>query len=217
MLFALYFFTMNAQDNFIGLWQQTAAVNYKVSPMYSHNFALNSRNYLYRANELELSARHLDFIHFSNLKVNEGQSIAVGLQYRHRESFDGGSNELRFTQQYNINTRPRVVRYGHRVRAQQRIRSSRTVHRFRYRFSTDFPLMGEKLDVGEPYLVANAEKLLSVARQKKPQYDLRFTVNVGWKLNEQYKFQFGVEHRAENLAQNMRHELFLMSKLNLSL
>ncbi|WP_210423638.1 DUF2490 domain-containing protein [Croceivirga thetidis] len=217
MLFTLYFFSIKAQDNFIGLWQQTAAVNYKVSPFYLHNFALNSRNYLYRDNNLELSARHLDFIHFSNLRVSEGQSIAVGLQYRHREPFDGGSNELRFTQQYNINTRPNVVRYGHRVRAQQRIRSSRTVHRFRYRFSTDFPLKGEKLDVGEPYLVTNVEKLLSVARQKKPQYDIRFTVNLGWKLNDRYKFQFGVEHRLEDLAQYERHELFLMSRLNLSL
>lgn len=216
-LFFLCFFGTRAQDNFTGLWQQTFALNYKVSATYKHNFALNSRNFWYREGAVGLFARHIDVIHFSQLKITDNQGLALGVQYRSRAPLDGGANELRFTQQYNISYRPHLVRYGHRIRAQQRIRNAKTVHRFRYRFSADFPLKGEKLDLGEPYFVANAEKLMSVAKAKKPQYDLRFTLNLGWKLNKHYKFQFGVEHRAEDLAQKTRHELFLLSKLNLSI
>lgn len=106
----------------------------------------------------------MDLAHFSKLKIRDNQSIALGLQYRFRQNFENGENELRLTQQYNITNKPNAVRFGHRLRTEQRITNSLTTHRFRYRFALDFPLVGEKLDTGEPYFVGSFENLLSVAK-----------------------------------------------------
>lgn len=206
-----------AQENLTGYWQPSIAVNYGVTETYSHNFSVQNRNYVYNDERSQLSVRQLDFVHFSNLKLQDNQSIALGILYRFRETFDGGANELRLTQQYNITSKPFVIRYGHRLRSEQRITSVRVTHRFRYRFTVDFPLRGEKLDVGEPYLVTNLESLLSTAKEKQPQYDARLTMHLGWKLSERIKFQFGAEYRTEDFAQDLEHVLFFLSTLNVSL
>ncbi len=206
-----------AQENLTSFWQSSAAVNYKVTKTYSHNFSFQNRNFIFDDEDFQLKVRQLDIGHFSNLKIKENQSIALGVLYRIREVFDGGANELRFTQQYNLRHQPFVVRYGHRFRAQQRITSLRTTHRFRYRFSLDFPLQGEQLDVGEPYFVGNVEQLLSVAQQQKPQHDTRFTFYLGWKLSNKTKVQLGTEYRLEDYGQQLEHILFLLSSINLSL
>lgn len=206
-----------AQENTTVFWQPAFAVNYGVSKGYSHNFSLQNRNFLYTDGVVQLNIRQLDVGHFSNLKLRENQSLALGILYRLRETFDGGANELRFTQQYNFRYKPFVVRYGHRFRAQQRITSARTTHRFRYRFGLDFPLQGEKLDVGEAYIIGTAEQLLSVAQQQKPQHDTRFTFYLGWQLAEKMKVQLGTEYRLEDFGQDLQHVLFFLSTVNLSL
>ncbi len=208
---------IHSQENLTAYWQPAFAMNYKVTETYSHNVSLQNRNYIFDDEVTQLSVRQFDLVHFSNLKLQDNQSIAIGILYRFRETFDGGANELRLTQQYNITSKPFVVRYGQRFRTEQRITSARTTHRFRYRFSIDFPLRGEKLDIGEPYLVANAESLLSLAKEKRPQYDARLTLNIGWKLSDLIKFQIGTEYRTEDFSQDLEHVLFLLSTLNVSL
>ena len=206
-----------AQENFTAYWQPSIALNYMVSETYSHNFSLQNRNYIIDNEATQLNVRQLDLVHYSSLKLQDNQSIALGILYRLRETFDGGANEFRLTQQYNITSKPFVIRYGHRIRAEQRISPVRVTHRFRYRFTIDFPLQGEKLDVGEPYLVSNLESLLSVVTEKKPQYDVRFTVHLGWKLSNRTKLQFGTEYRTEDFAQDLQHVLFFLSTLNVTL
>lgn len=207
----------SAQENFTSYLQPVVALNYKVSSFYSHNFRVENRNYLVDNGDSGFQVRHLHFAHFSNLKIKDNQSIALGIQYRFRENFDYGLNELRLTQQYNITKQPFVVRYGHRVRAEQRITNALTIHRFRYRFSLDFPLQGERLDVGEAYLVGNLETLLSVADVNRPEYDQRFTLNLGWLLNKETKLQFGAEYRFEDFLGITQNVLFFLSTLNFSL
>ena len=217
LLFLLIGPLLHSQENLTAYWQPSIAINYKVTETYSHNFSAQNRNYVFDNEETQLSARQLDFTHFSNLQLRDNQSIALGILYRFREAFDGGASELRLTQQYNITSKPLVVRYGQRFRAEQRITSVRTIHRFRYRFTIDLPLRGEKLDIGEPYFVANVESLLSLAKGKQSQYDARFTTHLGWKLSEHTKLQFGTEYRTEDFAQDLQHVLFFLSTLNVSL
>lgn len=206
-----------AQENLTGYWQPSLAINYKVTETYSHNFSIQNRNYTFDDEALGLSVRQLDVVHFSNLQIRGNQSLAFGILYRIRETFDGGANEIRLTQQYNLQAKPNVIRFGHRLRTEQRITKAVTTHRFRYRFSLDFPLQGEQLDVGEPYIVGNVENLLSLAKQISPQYDTRLTLNLGWKLSDTTKFQIGTEYRIEDYAQNLQHVLFLLSTFNISL
>src|SRR6056297_981006 len=197
--FALFLLlqTVSGQENFTAYFQPQIAVNYKVAGLYYQNFSVLSRNYIYDREELLVKGRQLDITHFSNLKIRDNQSIALGIKYRFRNNFEDKENELRFTQQYNITHKPHIVRFGHRVRAQQRITNSLTTHRFRYRFAMDFPLIGEKLDPGEPYFIGAFENLLSVANSDGPQYDTRLSGQVGWDLNGGIKLQAG-KYRMED-------------------
>lgn len=206
--FLLGLATTNAQDNLTGYWQPQFAINYDVSPLYSHNFSVINRNYLVKEGESKIKTRHLDMVHFSTVKVQNNQSIALGILYRFREAFEDSENELRLTQQFNLTSKPYVVRFGHRIRSEQRITKSVTVHRFRYRFAVDFPLKGEKLDIGEPYFVGTLENLLSVARNASPQYDTRLTGFVGWQMDQNLKLQFGLEYRLEEYTSGLPQNVF---------
>ncbi len=186
------------QENFTSYWQPQLAINYKISSTYSHNFSLAHRTFLVDEGVSKFRGRQLDLAHFSKLSLQDNQSVALGIQYRFRDIFESNPDELRFTQQYNITHRPRVVRFGHRVRAEQRITSESTIHRFRYRFATDFPLQGEKLDVGEPFLVCSLENLLSVAKSENPEYDFRLNAQIGWRLDKGLNLQLGMEYRLED-------------------
>lgn len=207
-----------AQENLTGYWQPQIGVNYKVSNNYSHNFSVAKRTYTLRDSETEFTIRQLDLVHFSNLKIRGNQSVGFGIQYRFKGVFDDTKeNELRLVQQYNSTKSDRGLRFGNRFRSEQRITNSLTIHRFRYRFALDFPLQGESLDVGEPYLVLSTESLLSVAKASLPEYDQRITANLGWVLNENTKLQVGTEYRAENYTHATEHVFFLLTTLVLSL
>jgi hypothetical protein len=206
-------FLANAQSDFTTFFEPLVAVNHKVSDSYKINFATVSRNYLYRDNDTEFTVRQLQFVHFSTWSFNSNHSLSSGIMYRFRENFEDKSNELRFTQQYNYAYRPHVIRFGHRFRSEQRITTANTVHRFRYRFTIDFPLSGEKLDVGEPYFVANVESLLSVVKATAPQIDQRFTSQIGWQFSKTFKFQTGLEYRFENFNQDTQEILFVLTSL----
>ena len=218
LFFILCCFGIRAQDNLTAFFQPQAAVNYDISQTYSHNFSLTYRSFFVDGGVFEYRSRQLDLAHFSKFKIGGNQSIALGVQYRFRDIFDDGANELRFTQQYNTTSRPMVIRYGHRVRAEQRITRMRTVHRFRYRFALDFPLQGEKLDVGEAYFVGSFENLLSVTRSRSSQYDTRLSGQIGWQLDKSFKLQMGVEYRLEDFTSTLpQNVVFLLSTAQFSL
>ena len=209
---------MHSQDSFTGYWQPGVSINYKVAPGYQHNFSVTNRSYIYQNEDWELSARQLDLAHFSNWKFLDNQSLGLGLQYRFRKWFEADrGNELRLTQQYNITFRPRATRFGHRARTEQRIFNNGTIHRFRYRFAVDRPLSGEKLDIGEPYLVGTSETLLSVGAGIVPEYDLRFGLNMGWLLSDRGKIQAGLEYRIEDFTGFGNDILFVNTTLVLTL
>lgn len=179
---------------------------------------MSKRTYLFQEEEFQFKVRQLDVSHFSNLKIRGNQSIGFGVQYRFRETFENDkSNELRFTQQYNITHKYRSLRFGDRFRSEQRITTSKTIHRFRYRLALDFPLQGVQLDVGESYFIVSTESLLSVAKASRPEYDQRITAQLGWLLSEKTKLQLGSEYRFENYTQNTENVFFILTGLILSL
>jgi hypothetical protein len=207
-----------AQENLTGYWQPQVAVNYGVATNYSHNFSLAKRTFFYKEETSTFEIRQLDLAHFSNLKVANNQSVGLGLQYRFSKIFDlNALNEFRLTQQYNITHNSRKIRLGHRLRSEQRITQASTVYRFRYRFALDLPLQGEELNVGESYLVATTESLLSTSKFNSPEYDQRITLFYGWLLGEGIKLQLGTEFRSENYTQDTAYVLFLLSNLVFSL
>lgn len=204
-------FVVKAQNDFETFGESEFAINHNVSKPYSVNFALKSRYYLYQDAVFRLEQRQLDVVHFSTLKLNYKYSISFGLQYRNRDIFSDGSNEFRTTQQLNYLKQPFGLRFGHRFRTEQRFLDTQTIYRQRYRFAVDFPLNGEKLDIGEAYFVVSVEALLSLSNISAPELDQRTTAQIGWQLTENLKLQTGLEYRLEALNINTQNKLFILT------
>ncbi|WP_422106996.1 DUF2490 domain-containing protein [Winogradskyella sp.] len=215
--YLLYVFTCfvgiqsSAQSNFEGLGESGFALNKRFSSHYKFNFALRSRYYMYQDDALSFENRQLDFVHFSTLNLDYNNALSLGVQYRLRASIDGGSNELRLTQQFNYTKSNQALRFGHRVRFEQRILDELTIFRSRYRLALDFPLNGEKLDVGEAYLITSMEGLLSIGAKIKPELDHRTTSQIGWLISETLKLQLGLEYRFEAFNIKTEERLFLLT------
>ena len=218
---ALFFggiFSIYSQENFTGFMQTAFNVDYKVKPLYSHNNGLELRNYFYDKEETSWDVQQIDLSHFSQLKILDNQSIALGLQYRFRKLFKVKSDdEIRITEQYNITKRGFNFRHGHRFRWEQRIKPKNLIHRFRYRYAIDIPLKGSQLDFKELYIALATESLLSTGTQIKPEIDQRLYVDFGWIFSEKLIFEIGLEYRGENLFETIENILLINTSINLSL
>lgn len=210
-LTCLLFINGFAQNNFEGLGESDFSINHSVSKKYSINGSLRSRYFLFQDANFKYEQRQIDFIHFSTFILNYNNSLSFGLQYRNRDLFSNSSNEFRLTQQYNFNKRTDGIRFGHRLRFEQRIFNTLTVFRPRYRFTVDFPLNGQKLDVGEAYFIGSLEALWSLNKNSKPEFDQRNTAQIGWQLNENLKLQTGLEYRIEAFNIQTEMKLFLLT------
>ena len=206
-----------SQENFESLGESSIALNHKVNDFYNINFSARTRYYLYKGNNIDIKNRQMDLVHFSTYKLNYNNSISFGIQYRFREGFDGESNELRLTQQYNYTKQNSALRFGHRFRFEQRILDDITILRSRYRFAIDSPLNGEKLDIGESYLVASMEMLLSQNKHIKSEIGHRTTAQMGWLISEKLRLQMGLEYRFEAFNLKTEEKLFILSSAILKL
>lgn len=206
-------FSLYSQNDFESLGETGLSVNHSPTNNYKINFSLRSRYYLYKENDINFKNRQLDFVHFSTLNLNYNHSLSMGIQYRIRESISGGSNELRLTQQFNYTKKNLALRFGHRFRFEQRLLNDLTIFRSRYRFTLDFPLDGEKLDIGEPYLVTSLEALLSKSKKIKPELDQRSTIQIGWLISQKLKLQLGLEYRFEAFNISTKEKLFILTSL----
>jgi hypothetical protein len=200
-----------SQDDFESLGETAFAINHKVSSNYKYNFALRSRYYLYQDNSFNIENRQIDVVHFSTFGLDYNHSLSIGIQYRFREPISRGSNELRLTQQFNYTKKNLSLRFGHRIRLEQRILEEFTILRTRYRFALDFPLNGEKLDIGEGYLVLSMEALLSQSSAIKPEIDHRTSSQIGWLISKQLKLQVGLEYRFEAFNIKTEEKLFILT------
>jgi len=218
LLTVIGFLNLHSQDKTIAYWEPEVSFNYKVAPLLKQNFSLANRNYLYNDNKTQLTVRQIEIAHFSALTIHPNTSVGLGVQYRFREAFeDDKENELRITEQFNLTKSDGSLRFGNRFRLEQRIQPSNLVHRIRYRFAVDLPLKGLKMDIGEPYLVATTESLLSLGKSEKPMYDQRITSQIGWSINNHLKAQLGVQFRMENYTENTEHVFLFLNSIVFSL
>ena len=207
-----------SQEDLSLLLQPKVALNYAVSPAYAHNFSIAQRVSYLNLGEETLAIRNIDLSHFSNFKLGIRPSAGIGILYRFREAFEGeNTDELRLTQQLNFVSRNNSLRYGHRLRSEQRIFALETLHRFRYRFAADGPLQGKKLDEGELYWIGGVEGLLTVGKRTEPIYSLRTGGWLGYLATEVIKIQVGGEYRIVNLGEGNRPFLFLLTSLVITL
>ena len=216
-LFLLLFQSVLAQEDLIVFWQPEVRINYRVGNDYSHYFSVSNRNLLYQ-DESEFRVRHLDLNHFSTFNLRDNQSLSMGLLWRHNKIFDDElPNEIRLTEQYNINTRLDVIRFGYRFRAEQRFFSEKNLYRFRNRFAVDYPLQGKSLDIKESYMLWSIENVIRVARSDSPLYELRLRGGIGWQISPKSKMQFVIQYRFSDFTNRTFHVLLLETTLNLGI
>ena len=200
-----------AQNNISTFGETALAINQSFSDNYSANFAIRSRYFLLKNNTFQYTQQQVDIFHFSTFKLNYYNKLSLGIYYRNRDWLNTGSNETRFIQQFNYTKQTLGVRFGHRLRLEQRMLKTKTILRQRYRFAVDFPLNGEKLDIGEPYLVSAIEGLWSISKMNVPETDLRLASQIGWQIAQQLKLQMGLEYRLEAFNMVAKHTMFILT------
>jgi len=89
-------------------------------------------------------------------------------------------------------------RLAHRLRLEQRIRSSSYQNRFRYRVSFDFPLQGEQLDPGERYLILKNE-MMTAFNASEADAENRASLGMGWLLRGSQKFEMNLQYRTQDI------------------
>lgn len=193
------------------------ALRHSPNKIYSMNFELSSRAFLYTNSNSLYQMRQIQISHFSALNLDLKQSIALGVMYRNRSAFENSSNEIRLTQQYNFKSLLKVLRLGHRFRSEQRFYDTFTAFRFRYRSALDIPLQGLKLDVGETYLIFTNEVLLTNAKVQKPEFEYRLSPTLGLLLSKNLNLEFGVELRLNKLNIKTEETLFFNTSIEIKI
>jgi predicted lipase len=201
----------SAQSNFFGTGETGVIIKHRVSKKYNMAFLFRSRYTLFKDENFDYSQNQLHFIHFSTYNFNYSHSVSLGLDYRNQDFFGIATNEIRITEQFNYIKQKLGVRYGHRFRAEQRLFESQPIYRQRYRFAVDFPVNGEKLDLGEAYLIFSTEALWSFSKNIKPFYEQRLTSQIGWQVLESLKLQIGLDYRLEAFNISSIHNLFILT------
>jgi len=205
------------QDEWEGVLQPQLVLRNKISGNYSQLWRWTHR-FTGLDGQEKFEMQFIDITHFSTLAIADNQRIGLGLEYRFQENFDpGSSNEFRLTEQLIWKNPQETGGITQRIRAEQRLFSGLTLHRFRYRLSRDIPLQGQDLNRKETYFVGHFEPLLTITNGRVPRYDQRFTIGLGWLLGYRTVWLTSLEYRLENYTRNTRTRIFLISSLNISL
>lgn len=207
-----------AQERFKGYFEPFIDLGYDITDNYSHEISIEERTVWYDHASFKVDLKQLEVSHFSILKLNDKNAVALGVKYRFKENFQPGEeNELRFTQEYKYDAQPNATEFKHRVRVEQRITSTSNSHRFRYNFGITHGLNGPKIDLGEVYLIGDLETLLTVASTSKPKYEQRMGAGVGIVFSNSIKLELATEYRLDDFTQDLGQELFLITGMKVKL
>lgn len=125
--------------------------------------------------------------------------LGGGYYYRNSTPFlPGNQYEHRFLEQIGFVSYIGDKRISHRLRAEQRVRSSSYQNRIRYRLSYDFPLEGEQLDAGEKYFIVKNE-MMSAFNKDAADAENRADIGLGWYFNNKKKFELGLQYRTQDI------------------
>lgn len=130
--------------------------------------------------------------------------ISVGGGYVYRWStpnVDGAYYEFRTSQEVGSISYAAIRRFAHRLRAEQRFRSTTYLNRMRYRIRYNLPLEGESLRPGDHYLIFSNE-LMSVFNKDDANAENRLSTGMGWFFNRYRKFELTLEYRTRDILNN---------------
>jgi hypothetical protein len=195
---------LHAQTEIERIWEPALTYSHKVTDFWNLSAQVAAFQSTEQLERVEASL-------FAVRRFNPTSSAGVGYLYRMVTPLDGETGyEHRFTLQYGFQAPWGVHQVSHRVRAEERIRPSGNVHRFRYRAGLRTPLQGERLDPGERYLLTQNEVLGSFS-DNPFSGENRISVHLGFLLENRQRVEVGLQHRAERLFtdSDVNHVLIL--------
>jgi hypothetical protein len=195
ILFPLF---ANAQSEAELIWGPELSYSWSSSDRVSYNTKLVAFNNLRELGN-QAGLVHIEPSFVMTYSLTTRYRIAGGYVYRWSDPLlDGYNYEHRFLQQLGFVSYIGDRRVAHRVRLEQRIRSSSYQNRLRYRLSYDFPLQGERLDPGEKYFIVNNETMTAF-NAEEADAENRITAGLGWYFNNQYKFEVNLQYRMQDI------------------
>ncbi len=210
---------LDVQNQFTAVWRPGFIFNHTFSDRWSGSAGLDlEANWLRKAGDRdpEIAFRPDDL----NLQLGAAYQLTADLNLSggyqlswrslHRENID---LEHRFLQQLSYSNRLNKFRLQGRLRTEQRFFRSRNytiIHRLRSRLSANFPLQGEQLDPGEPYLNLNTEWLFNLSIDQPLFFrETRSYSGIGWRLSNGQRLENGLELRTGLISRqrNRRYNL----------
>ncbi|MCV6628576.1 MAG: DUF2490 domain-containing protein [Flavobacteriaceae bacterium] len=150
----------------------------------------------------------LDFVFTTTKKTGIHTSLGGGYGVRWRS----GSYSHIFSQQFAYKHQWNQWRLAHRIASDQRIqRGEYTIWRLRYRWRTEIPLNGGRLDVGEWYLKIGNE-YLQILQDSRYELEIRLSPMFGKLFPSKDKIEFGFQYRMGKLGlRTPKHNLWLQA------
>jgi hypothetical protein len=190
-------------------WEPTFSATKKIDSRWSYNFTVRARQKLtnYGDGDRNFKTDRWDIISAGTYSLFNGKKLGLGYLYRTYDPFEpDGGQEHRITQQFAFITTLGGYRIGNKFLIEERIRSFDYMTRLRYGISLDFPLQGKKLDPREIYIITGNELVYAFNRFMN-QLENRFTLGVGWLLQNDQKLQLTAESRFNDLISDSRNHI----------
>ncbi|MBV6644516.1 MAG: DUF2490 domain-containing protein [Cyclobacteriaceae bacterium] len=203
-------------------WEGGAALDYQVGKYWTFNSSVWKRSIWSTSdfgNDKSLNGNlaFLEVNQFVTQSINRTK-LSVGYKYRWVDPRSGSKAfEHRLTQQMAHTHFEDIIRLVSRIRIEQRIRDTSFAHRYRYRFSIDFPLSGENIDPGECYMVGTNEILFEAVNDEQDTWENRSSINLGYLISSNQKLELSFTYRLEDLNIETNGILFINTGYFISL
>lgn len=118
-----------------------------------------------------------------------------------------GAIKHRLIQQFSIAKKYEKFNLGHRFRFDETFQNGKaTLYRFRYRIGLEKPLNWKN---GKMSFILNNEYIPSL-QNEIVKMEVRLFPGLGYKMNENNKFEFGLDYRVENLFTETNKQVYLL-------
>ena len=201
-----------SQSNFQSGLLPSINLNKKLENDWSLNFKIESRQTLKQGdlgedNPIAYDYALTDYSFITAKKVGLYETLAAGYLIRIRDQ----KPTHRFIQQYVITKQYSGLRLSHRFVADETFDEGESMElRLRYRISTLFALNGQTIDPKEFYLKVNHEYVNSF-QNKEYDLEIRLIPFVGYVINKDQKFEFGLDYRINSFLENETSNRYWLS------
>ena len=211
---------LQAQDQDINLYGTIPSISMQgsINSYLDYNLNIDSQinaiEKTYGSSEFPRQVNNINLTAGVGFRYSPNLHLAASFMFRSTRPFnDKHEYELRPWQQITISHQINKYRIRNRFRMEEKwlTHEEKFDLRLRYQLSTDFPLAGEKIDVGELYLNLSYELLSTPTRDNFLNYlNQRPYAGMGMKLNENNRVEVGPELRTQIIESGERRNVWFL-------